>query len=130
MSSRARPLASMFPTTSSRIRASPWTARIPTAPVSAPIYKLDGNHYVPGKDPAHLGGDVWTADAAIEIMNRESWSGLFLTFGAIDKIGHMLGEQDGHGLQSVPTRISPRGRAAHRGRTTRPCARGAPGPRA
>jgi hypothetical protein len=58
---------------------------------------------VPGKDPAHLGGDIWTADAAIEIMKRDRWSGLFLTFGGIDKIAHMLGEQDGHGLQSVPS---------------------------
>ena len=67
------------------------------------IYKIDGSHYVPGSDAAHQGGDVWTADAAIEIMNRESWSGLFLTFGGIDKIAHMLGEQDGRGLQSVPS---------------------------
>jgi hypothetical protein len=67
------------------------------------IYKIDGNRYVPGKDPAHLGGDIWTADAAIEIMKRERWSGLFLTFGGIDRIAHMLGEQDGHGLQSVPS---------------------------
>jgi hypothetical protein len=67
------------------------------------IYKIDGNRYVPGKDPEHLGGDVWTADAAIEIMKRDRWSGLFLTFGGIDRIAHMLGEQDGHGLQSVPS---------------------------
>ena len=67
------------------------------------IYAIDGNHYVPGKDSARLGGDVWTADAAIEIMNRETWSGIFLTFGGIDKIGHMLGEQDDHGLMSVPS---------------------------
>jgi len=69
----------------------------------ATIYKIDGNRYVPGKDSEHLGGDVWTADAAIEIMKRERWSGLFLTFGGIDRIAHMLGEQDGHGLQSVPS---------------------------
>jgi len=69
----------------------------------ATIYKIDGSHYVPGNDPTRLGGDIWTADAAIEIMNRESWSGMFLTFGGIDKIAHMLGEQDGRGLQSVPS---------------------------
>jgi hypothetical protein len=67
------------------------------------IYKIDGNRYVPGRDPAHLGGDVWTADVALEIMKRDRWSGLFLTFAGIDKIGHMLGEQDGHGLQGVPS---------------------------
>jgi len=67
------------------------------------IYSLDGSRYVPGHDPAHLGGDVWTADAAIEIMTRENWSGLFLTFGGIDKVAHMLGEQDDHGLTSIPS---------------------------
>lgn len=67
------------------------------------IYAIDGSRSVPGNDPARLGGDIWTADAAIEIMNRESWSGMFLTFGGIDKIAHMLGEQDGNGLQSVPS---------------------------
>jgi len=67
------------------------------------IYTIDGNRYVPGKNPARLGGDVWTADVALEIMKREAWSGMFLTFGGIDKIAHMLGEQDGHGLQSVPS---------------------------
>lgn len=67
------------------------------------VYALDGNHYVPGRDSAHLGGDVWTADAALAIMKREPWSALFLTFGGIDKVAHMLGEQDGPGLQSVPS---------------------------
>jgi hypothetical protein len=67
------------------------------------VYSLDGNRYVPGNDTAHLGGDVWTADAALEVMAREDWAGLFLTFGSIDKIGHMLGEQDGSGLRSVPS---------------------------
>ena len=67
------------------------------------VYAFDGNHYVPGRDPAHLGGDVWTADAAMAIMKREPWSSLFVTFGAIDKVAHMLGEQDGPGLQSVPS---------------------------
>ena len=65
------------------------------------LYALDGDHYVPGTDAAHLGGDVWTADVALEIMARERWSGLFLTFGGIDKVAHMLGEQDGDGLRSV-----------------------------
>jgi hypothetical protein len=67
------------------------------------IYALDGSRYVPGNDPSRPGGDIWTADAALEIMQREAWSGLFLTFGGIDKVAHMLGEQDGHGLVSVPS---------------------------
>jgi hypothetical protein len=65
------------------------------------IYALDGSRFVPGADRARQGGDVWTADVALEIMRREQWSGLFLTFGGIDKVAHMLGEQDGHGLASV-----------------------------
>lgn len=67
------------------------------------IYTLDGSHYVPGNDPSRAGGDVWTADVALEIMQRERWSGLFLTFGGIDRVAHMLGEQDGDGLVSVPS---------------------------
>jgi Type I phosphodiesterase / nucleotide pyrophosphatase len=35
------------------------------------------------------------ADAAIEMMGREDWSGMFVTLGAIDKAGHMWGaDQD------------------------------------
>jgi hypothetical protein len=67
------------------------------------LYALDGSRYVPGDDPEHLGGDIWTTDVALEVMAREDWAGLFLTFGGIDKVGHMLGEQDGPGL-SVPSR--------------------------
>ncbi|MGE0616787.1 MAG: alkaline phosphatase family protein [Bacteriovoracia bacterium] len=58
-------------------------------------YPIDGAHYVPGADAQHAGGDVWTADVAEQIIRREEWSGLFLTFGGIDKVAHMLGEQDG-----------------------------------
>jgi hypothetical protein len=65
------------------------------------IYALDGNRYVPGHDSAHLGGDVWTTDVAMEVMNREPWSALFLTFGGIDRVAHMLGERDGRGLGNV-----------------------------
>jgi hypothetical protein len=67
------------------------------------IYALDGSRYVPGNDALRPGGDVWTADAALEVMRRESWAGLFLTFGGIDRVAHMLGEQDGPGLSSVPS---------------------------
>ena len=65
------------------------------------IYAFDGSRYVPGNDASRPGGDVWTADVALEVMRRESWAGLFLTFGGIDKVAHMLGEQDGPGLASV-----------------------------
>src|SRR5689334_1963911 len=32
------------------------------------LYPNEGNRTVPGNDPAHLGGDTWAADAAIEMM--------------------------------------------------------------
>ncbi len=62
------------------------------------VYPEDGNRFFPGTDASaqagHLGGDTWVADAAIEMMNKEPWSGMFVTMGAIDKAGHMWGAQD------------------------------------
>src|SRR3954468_23954266 len=55
------------------------------------MYPLDGNRFAPGFDPAHLGGDVWTADAGMAMMEREPWSGMLLTLGSIDKASHMWG---------------------------------------
>ena len=61
------------------------------------IYPEDGNRFFPGTDPSalagHTGGDEWVADAAIEMMQREPWSGMFVTLGGIDKAGHMWGAQ-------------------------------------
>ena len=64
------------------------------------MYPEDGNRFFPGVDIApyvatgHLGGDTWAADAAIEMMGKEDWSGMFVTLGAIDKAAHMWGAQD------------------------------------
>ncbi len=58
------------------------------------LYPSDGNRFWPGNDPQHLGGDTWVADAAIEMMQKENWSGMFVTLGAIDKAAHMWGAQD------------------------------------
>lgn len=55
------------------------------------MYPEDGNRFVPGTDVGHLGGDDWVADATIKIMQNENWSGMFVNFGAIDKIGHVWG---------------------------------------
>jgi hypothetical protein len=61
----------------------------------ANIYPLDGNRFVPGFDPAHLGGDTWSADAAItEINNDPNWRGMMVSLGGIDKMGHMWGPED------------------------------------
>ena len=66
-----------------------------TAP--AWMYPTEGHRDIPGEDPERLGGDAWVADAAFEVMDHEDWSGLLLTFGGIDKAGHMWG-----GLNDVP----------------------------
>ena len=61
------------------------------------MYPEDGNRFFPGTDASamagHTGGDTWVADAAIEMMTREPWSGMFVTLGAIDKAAHMWGAQ-------------------------------------
>jgi hypothetical protein len=53
------------------------------------LYPEDGR-MTPGV-PGHEGGDSWVADATTAIMEHEDWSGIFVNFGAIDKIGHMWG---------------------------------------
>lgn len=60
------------------------------------MYPEDGDRMVPGFNEGHRGGDDWCADATIAIMKNTAgtaadWSGLFVNFGAIDKIGHMWG---------------------------------------
>ena len=54
------------------------------------MYPEDGR-YVKGVYPGHESGDIWVADAALAIMDHENWSGLWVTFSAIDKIGHLWG---------------------------------------
>ncbi len=59
------------------------------------MYPLDGNRFAVGHDPAHLGGDVWTADAAIDLMENETdWRGMMVTLGSVDKAAHMWGTDD------------------------------------
>ena len=53
--------------------------------------------------PTHLGGDTWVADAAIEMMQQENWSGMFVTMGGIDKAAHMWGAQDDNDPQDCCT---------------------------
>jgi hypothetical protein len=56
------------------------------------MYPLQGNRDIPGNDPDHQGGDVWVTNSAFEIMDHEAdWSGMLLTYGGIDKAGHMWG---------------------------------------
>ena len=59
------------------------------------IYPLDGNRFVPGRDPAHFGGDMWDTDVAIRVIERTSdWHGMMISLGGIDKLGHMWGPED------------------------------------
>ena len=61
----------------------------------AKIYPLEGNRFVPGFDPAHIGGDTWSADAAIRVIqNDPTWRGMLVSLGGIDKVGHMWGPDD------------------------------------
>ncbi len=61
------------------------------------MYPLEGNRDMAGGDVvtpdgvSHEGGDVWVTDAAFAVMDNEDWSGLLLTYGGIDKAGHMWG---------------------------------------
>ena len=64
----------------------------------ASLYPLDGDRYTTGKDAAHQGGDVWAADAAIDIMrNEDDWSGIFVSLPGVDKAAHMWGGVDDDG---------------------------------
>ena len=61
----------------------------------ANIYPLEGNRFVPGFDSAHIGGDNWSANAAIEEINNDpNWHGMMVSLGGIDKLGHMWGPED------------------------------------
>ena len=68
------------------------------------MYPLEGNRFMPGDDLAHVGGDTWSADAAIEVIeNDPDWRGMMVSLGAIDKAGHMWGPDDqGEEMANLP----------------------------
>jgi len=68
----------------------------------ARLYPLDGDRYTVGHDAAHQGGDVWAADAAIDIMANEDWSGIFVTLPGVDKAAHMWGAEGDPGAANNP----------------------------
>ncbi len=68
----------------------PWDTYDTTSTAPAWVYPEDGR-YAPGEQAGHVSGDAWVADAALKIIDNEDWSGLWVTFSAIDKIGHMWG---------------------------------------
>lgn len=58
-------------------------------------YALKGSGYVTGTDPFRPGGDAWVGDVVEQIMEREQdWAAIMASFGAIDKVSHVLGEHD------------------------------------
>ena len=75
---------------SSSASATRVTPTAPTSTAPAWLYPEDGR-YVVGPYEGHESGDNWVADAATKIMENEDWSGLWVTFSSIDKIGHMWG---------------------------------------
>jgi predicted AlkP superfamily pyrophosphatase or phosphodiesterase len=78
------------------------TASIPPAW----MYPLEGNRFMPGFDPGHIGGDTWSADAAIEVIeNDPDWHGMLVSLGAIDKVGHMFGPNDQGEAGALPGSI-------------------------
>jgi hypothetical protein len=61
----------------------------------ANIYPLEGDRFVPGFTPGHVGGDNWSAEAAIRVIENDSeWRGMMISLGGIDKLGHMWGPED------------------------------------
>jgi len=63
------------------------------------LYPEDGR-YVPSPYTRNLSGDIWVADAAMAMMEKEPWSGMFITLSAMDKIGHMWGGGSVDNLQN------------------------------
>jgi hypothetical protein len=59
------------------------------------MYPLDGHRFVSFDDHTRPGGDVWTADATIELLREEpDWKGMMVSFGSVDKMAHMWGTDD------------------------------------
>ncbi len=64
-------------------------------PTQGDLPPFEGNQYLPGNDPQHLGGDIWVADVGLAAIEQEKdWRVLLLTMAGIDKMGHASGEMD------------------------------------
>ena len=65
------------------------------------LYPLDGNRFVPGFNEERLGGDIWSTDAALQVMqddfedsDTDDWRGLYVGLAGPDKMAHMWGPDD------------------------------------
>jgi len=72
----------------------------------ASLYPLDGDRYAAGHDEDHLGGDIWATDVALDVMDHENWSGIFLTLPDFDKSAHMWGSIDDQGGADPMTHLA------------------------
>lgn len=77
-----------------------------TSAYPASLYPLDGDRYTTGKDDEHLGGDIWATDIALDVMDHENWSGIFLTLPGVDKSAHMWGGVDDTGGADPMTHLA------------------------
>lgn len=58
-------------------------------------YSMHGSGYVTGDDPKRPGGDAWVGDVVEQLMDHEpNWSVILASFGATDKVSHVLAEHD------------------------------------
>jgi hypothetical protein len=72
------------------VNVTPTYGTATTAP--AWMYPLDGDRFAIGTSTDRIGGDIWTADAAIDVMRNEpDWDGMLVSLPSIDKMGHMWG---------------------------------------
>jgi hypothetical protein len=62
-----------------------------TGKLPASLYPALDDRYVVGDEPGHQGGDIWATDAALDVMDHEDWSGLFVSLPGVDKAAHMWG---------------------------------------
>lgn len=68
-----------------------WVDTRPTLGTDACVYKLGGYKYAPLVLNERVGGDAWVTEIAMRLMEEEDWRVALLTFGAIDRVGHMFG---------------------------------------
>jgi predicted AlkP superfamily pyrophosphatase or phosphodiesterase len=64
-----------------------------TGQLPAQLYPATDDRYVVGDTPNNEGGDIWAADAVLDIMEHEEdeWSGIFVSLPGVDKAAHMWG---------------------------------------
>ncbi len=70
-----------------------WVDTRPSLGTENNVYRLGGYKYAPFLSNERVGGDAWVADAAMHLMESGDWRVALLTFGAVDRVGHMFGAE-------------------------------------